>query len=239
VKYKFSIIASHPYDEFIGCNKLIKTYPNNIDNIIFLTNGERDVICLQDTLRHIKRRRTESYRWINTVCNNCDIHYLNFPDTIDIMKDHIYGDKIFEQMNGQTIFSYLREKIWKIAGDNIIVCPSPDSHPSRHTAFVLCEMLSNKRIYYSVWDLITKTSDKAPGIHYTKTKMFNEKYFSYIVVLSEKEDQKKRKDFELFYSSQNEFFNKVDIKIRNWEQYISEVPLMLGKEDETYKMESK
>ena len=114
MKYRFSIIAPHPDDEFIGCRKFIQQYSTNIDNIIFVTNGEKCLTDIPDLIEYAIQRRKESIFWIKSVTTNCDIHFLNIQDGINILAENSSSDEeIFYLANKKTILRKSITKLWK------------------------------------------------------------------------------------------------------------------------------
>ena len=237
MKYKFSVIAPHQDDEYLGCRKFFEVYGNYIDNVVFVTNGEKSVSGLPYMLSYIYIRRKESENWIKSVCSNCDIHYLNLQDGLsldNIMKG--YGNEIFQSVNKATIFEFAQEKLYHIVGNNILLVPNSESHPTHKLTHALCETLPNLKIYYVVHAIFHNTLKSKPGVYYKKLIINQTKYFNYNYIYSDEELIQKRKDFQIYYNSQYEDFLKTGLNIRNWENYISEIPLKLISEDKTYKL---
>lgn len=228
MKYRFSVLAPHPDDEFIGARSLIKRYKNYIDVVVFITNGERSLISFPDMESYIKTRRGESILWLKENAPKADIHWINIPDQLDINSSNtMYESSIFEEVNNSPILTFLYNKINNIVGDNIIVMPTNEKHPSHSTTFTIGELLKNKKIYYSVHKIMKKTVNLEAGVYYHKVNTLGKTFYSYHVIYSKKELDKKEKEFEKFYHSQYINFKKTGLKFRNYEHYVSETPLSL------------
>lgn len=186
-------------------------------------------------LHLIITRRKESYNWIKCK-TNAEIHYLNVPDALDITdEEKNYGKKIFESINNNTQFNYLSNKIKKIIGQNILLTPNYDRHPSHILAFSLAQSLNNKKIYYSVQGVLQKDRLEIPGLYFNRIDILGIKYITYCYILNKAEFNAKKKDFQIYYNSQYMNFAETNLNLKNWEYYISEVPLCLAREDRTYK----
>ena len=206
-----------------------------MNTVIFVTNGEHNIVQLTDPLDYIAIRRAESQAWLSKVAPNAEIHYLHLRDGLgieDISKS--YGHSIFESLNGKTILQAAHEKIVKIVGSNTVLFPNSEPHPSHNLTHFLCEQLSNKRIYYSVHSLFKYNEKRKPGVHYSHIKLHAYKYHSYLYVYSSSDFEEKKKEFQIYYNSQSDVFEKTGLKLTNWETYLSEVPLKLDSEDRTY-----
>jgi len=149
-KYKFSIIAPHQDDEFIGCKTFFEYYKNNIDNVVFVTNGERSIFDFPDTFHYIKTRREESESWIHDQNPRIQIHYLNIPDGMSL-KDFrkLYGKEMFQILNNMSQEEYIKNKIKKIVANNILLIVDNEKHPSHCLTHYLCTDLTNKKITYA------------------------------------------------------------------------------------------
>jgi len=235
LKYRFSIIAPHPDDEMIGCREFFRNYRNNINNVIFVTNGERSVVDVPDLVQYADMRRSESEAWIKNISPYCQIHYLNLPDGMDII-DYAasYPFQIFSLIKDSDPITYVTKKLQKIVGDDIVLVPQAEGHPSHKFAFNLAEMTENKKIYYLVHSLLKKRLKEKAGVYYFKNSLVGKQYFNYFPILSDSELIEKRKEFEVYFPSQIEGFNLSKTAIQNWEGYCSEVPLKLAHEDLTY-----
>lgn len=184
-------------------------------------------------ISYISTRRRESTNWVNKYIPNAEIHWLNVPDQLDLTNlQSIYGNNIFENINNCSIPFYLVEKLINIVGDNIIISPSNESHPSHLSTFMLCDLLPNKRIYYSIHGILKKNISREKGIYYYKTNIIGFNFHNYYVVYSEDELKQKNEEFENYYQSQYLDFKRTGLKITNWEHYLSEIPLILGGENE-------
>lgn len=226
MKYKFSILAPHPDDEFLGCYQLIKNYHQHIDNIIFTTNGERGITELPDMIAYIMTRRLESSVWLETILSNCDLHFLNVPDAVGVQDLYsMYGYDIFTEVNSQTVFDYCSEKLRNIVGDNIVVLPNQERHPSHKLTNYLGETLSNKKVYYSINDDRAIKLTDSPGLYLYKNIIKEQQLYGYYYVYGKEELSQKVIEFKHYYFSQFEDFKKTKMRYRNWENYISEIPL--------------
>jgi len=235
MKYGFSILVPHPDDEFIGCYQFIQRYKTCINNIIFVTNGERSVTNFPDMVEYLKIRRMESQSWISETIPNCEIHYLNVPD--DTTTENInnsWTSKLFYNINGQSPLFFLLEKTRKIVGSNIVLLCNLEKHPSHELTFTLGSLLSNKKVYYQIHPIMINNIEHEAGTLYNKINVNKEQYFNYYYVFNDQEIIEKRKLFQLYYYSQYTDFLKTGVSIGNWETYLSEVPLLLSSEDKTY-----
>lgn len=188
-------------------------------------------------LQYIETRREETKQWLQYVSCQTEIHYLNVPDQVNLTdENNAYLSKIFEKINFRTPFEYICEKVSKIVANNIIVVNNYENHPSHKLAYSISQSLLNKKIFYSVHDVLNKTSIKNEGVYYNKIDILEDKYFNYYYVYSEEETLIKQKEFKTFYYSQYKDFLKTKLTIRNWEHYVSEVPLRLTHEDKISKM---
>jgi len=236
MKYNFSILSPHPDDEFIGCRKFIEIYGNYINNIIFLTNGEVSVGEFNDMEMYIKVRREESRLWISEH-TKAEIHYLNVPDNLDIeeLNNNKFG-KIFKELHNVRPSVYLRNKIEKIIGDDILLVPSAENHPSHLMAFNIAEILRNMKIYYVVHKILTIKMSENYGCYFKKNENFGLTKINYVYVYSDNELLEKRKEFQLYYNSQYNNFLKTGLNIYNWENYLSPIILKLTNEDNMFKV---
>lgn len=223
MKYRFSIIAPHPDDEFIGCYSFIKKYANYIDTVVFVTNGERSAMGFPDALGYIATRRTESTEWLHSLDKNIQIHYLNYPDGIKPNDDYL--QPYFQKINNTTSLKFLVDKTSKIVGNTVVLCPALENHPSHVLAYSIAEILSNKRIFYNVHSILNSDTDKKPGVYSEIKETMGFKFFTYTTVFEEKYE--KIEEFRHFYKSQYELMEKCDIEIGNWELYVSDIPLSL------------
>ena len=238
MKYRFSIIAPHPDDEFIGLRQFLITYGSNIDSVIFTTNGEHPITNFHDMIDIIQTRRKESETYLKKVAPQAQIIYLNVPDGLNMMNpEHNYGSDIFELVNGQSQFDYLVNRIRYLVGNNTILVPNLEAHPSHTFAYTLCQMLDNKKIYYSIHALMNKNAVKQPGVHVSRIRGLGEQYFNYYYILTDSELLRKKKEFQTYYNSQYLGFMETGLDIKNWESYLSEIPIKLADDDRTYRLE--
>lgn len=240
MKYKFSILAPHPDDEFIGCYRFFKTHGNAIDNVIFVTNGERSVTSIPDMLERIKTRRFESLRWIQDNTNNAQVHFLNLPDGIDFKEfSRLYGGEIFEELHGQKMYEYTLHKINTIIGDNILLVCNMEKHPSHMLTGTFGELIPQKCIYYSIHQQLLNKIEEEGGLYYKRVNLMDTKLFSYWYIHSDPEVRQKRAEFQQYFPSQYEDFARTGLTIKNWESYLSPIPLKLDSEDNTHLIRKK
>lgn len=191
-------------------------------------------------LTYIQIRRQESANWIKSVCSNCDIHYLNIQDGIGVRDiNTLYGAEIFESVNKGSYFEIAQDKLYNIVGEDIILVPNSENHPSHQLSQILCESLPNSKIYYVVHPIFSNKIIAQPGVHYKEIKLSGQKFHNYNYIYSEEELIQKRKEFQIYYTSQYEDFLKTGLNIKNWENYISSVPLKLTDEDKVFKLKDK
>ena len=126
---KYSILAAHQDDEFIGCRSLIYSNLSQISNVIFLTNGE---ICVNYFVgpEYAIKRRKEASAWLKSIGIK-NIHYLNVPDTWDEMQlIQGIGHEEFLRNHGSTRAQFLVNRMREIVKDDVIVCCRANYHPS-------------------------------------------------------------------------------------------------------------
>lgn len=236
MKYSFSILAPHPDDEFLGCRKFIEVYGKYINNIIFLTNGEISVGEFNDMVMYINIRREESKLWLKEH-TNAEIHYLNVPDNIEISElDNNKFGRIFKEINNISPSVYIKRKIEKIAGNDIVLVPLAEKHPSHILAFSIGEILTNQKIYYIVHKILEIKMREHHGCYFKNNKIFGLHNTNYVYIYNDQELLQKRKEFQLYYNSQYESFLKTGLNIYNWENYISPIILKLINEDNMFKV---
>ena len=228
VEDKYTIVATHPDDEFIGCRQFILANKDNISNVIFMTNGEFSVYGYKEPSFAYQRRK-ESEGWLKHVLPRVNIYYMNMPDAVPLEHlDDYYGKDLFYQEHGLTRTAFLQKAILSIAKDTIVVFNGFDNHPSHTATWYICykahEGTSKPIIQYYVHKAFTKT-EQEPGVAETKQPKSIQILYDYIY--TEEEYAKKLKEFELYYVSQYEDFKKSNWMFGAGEYYLSETPINL------------
>jgi len=236
MKYKFSLLAPHPDDEFIGCKKLIQKYGHNFNCIVFLTNGERNPNEFSDPIQYAKQRRKESTLWLKKNLPHTYIHYVNIPDGFAFSKDKDFIE-IFNQTNDKDIVSFLVDKIKNIVNDDILILPNIDNHSSHILTHQLGMMLDNKKIFYHIHDILSLYVNKPEGIYTKIFKIMKNTFYGYIYVYSDEGWEKRNKEFATHYPSQYASFVKSGMILGNVEYYISAIPLKLYDKNRLYSID--
>lgn len=224
---RYSIIAPHPDDEFIGCRTFIQTNLEDINNIIFLTNGE---ICPNEFVEpdYPLIRREESEHWLCNIANLdlAQVTYLNIPDAWDTVQIATgFGADIYLKTNANTRTNYIYEKIKEIVKDDTILWPAPENHPTHMFGAMFSTFFKNPCVlYYSHKILQEDCNTTEPGVY---KEELNAKLNTYTYVYKKEDFEVKLAEWEKYYPSQKADLEKSKMFLRPYESYISEVELKL------------
>lgn len=219
---KITILCPHPDDEFLGCRKFIQSYFSQIESIIFFTNGEFQLKGFADPFYPLLRR-AESESWLDYVGYKNDIHYLNYPDNVSPLELFSkYGNELFEKYNGKNRLLYILDEIRDIMGNNIMVIPNREKHPTHLTLNELVGEEPNHMIMYMVHTL---WGQKRPqyGLYKEHSKIEDIDFKVLTYSYSDKEHEQKVKEFKEFYPTQEHDFSVQGMSVPYIEQYVGEL----------------
>jgi LmbE family N-acetylglucosaminyl deacetylase len=215
---KYSIIASHPDDEFIGCHQFIKHNADKISNVIFFSNGEKSVNSFVGP-EYAHRRRIEAASWWYKINPKTRVHFLNVPDGINDMEFVSgFGADVFKDNNGITRTTYILNQIKNIVLDDIVLTCEFEDHPTHALCYGIVENLKNPKVYYNVWSLWLYPLQGDLSFH-PMMIVDLEGNRSIYYQFTKEEYIAKEAEFKKYYTSQHKDLLKSNLRVPNYELY--------------------